>query len=332
MDEDLMQEEPDSVELSQPLTIRVPPAMAAPRRSSRRKSSDGFPSGSEYHDSEKSPEMHIVEEEEPAPIEYAKTKRGRVVPKKSYIESSDGDDVDDGQPPEQPNNPKPEMDLSDDELIGPPRRRLRPRKRTRSESPHPKHDDFIASDDELLGSVRRYPTRNRSKKPNLLKTNGSTLSRSTGPSQRSRRLTRRNATRASQEEDYVEHTSSAGSADAEGSLDDTLQTSDLEVEPEPEQHPEPDPEDEGDGKPYALRQRARLNYAIPPAIEEMVKPPPKPAGGRAGGRNGHHAHGKNKGRGLGWSASGAELGRWMGMPGDDSVSFPKTCVTATHLV
>ena len=58
----------------------------------------------------------------------------------------------------------------------------------------------------------------------------------------------------------------------------------------------------------------------------MPKPAPKNAAGRTGGRaGGYHGggHGRAgaKGRGLGWSASGAELGRWMGMPGDDSVTI-----------
>ncbi|KAF5370511.1 hypothetical protein D9615_010349 [Tricholomella constricta] len=53
-----------------------------------------------------------------------------------------------------------------------------------------------------------------------------------------------------------------------GSIDDAPQSSsDLE------------PEEEGDGKPYALRQQQRINYTIPPELEEMRKPPPKANGG-----------------------------------------------------
>jgi len=50
------------------------------------------------------------------------------------------------------------------------------------------------------------------------------------------------------------HTSSGASADADGSIDDALQTS---------SEPEPGPEEEGDRKPYALRVQQRINYAIP---------------------------------------------------------------------
>lgn len=60
---------------------------------------------------------------------------------------------------------------------------------------------------------------------------------------------------------------------------------------------------------YALRKRQRVNYAIPPPLEDMRPPPPKPKGGKKGGANRPR---------LGWSASGADLRRWMG---DDSVRF-----------
>jgi hypothetical protein len=78
-----------------------------------------------------------------------------------------------------------------------------------------------------------------------------------------------------------------------------------------------------DGKPYSLRQRQPVNYVIPPPLEDMPAPPQ--AAKRLGphgrsGRIGHGGAGASKKKGLGWSATGAELGRWMGMPADDSVS------------
>ncbi|KAF8173780.1 hypothetical protein K438DRAFT_1849984 [Mycena galopus ATCC 62051] len=68
-------------------------------------------------------------------------------------------------------------------------------------------------------------------------------------------------------------------------------------------------EEEEDGRPYALRQRQKINYAIPPPLEEMTRPPPpaRPPPSRKRTKNGP----------PGWSASGAELGRWMGMGGND---------------
>ena len=81
--------------------------------------------------------------------------------------------------------------------------------------------------------------------------------RPSGPSQRTRRLTRRNARMTQEEDMYLHNTSSAGSADADGSIDDALhESSDLELEPEPE--PEPELEEEGDGKSCALRQRHKI--------------------------------------------------------------------------
>jgi hypothetical protein len=90
---------------------------------------------------------------------------------------------------------------------------------------------------------------------------------------------------------------------------------------------------EADGKHYALHQRTtKVNYVIP----TLDKPPPKPKpSGRGGGRNGQGGHGANRPKGLGWSATGAELGRWMGLPAEDSVSlllfFAVVCKTHVHI-
>ena len=69
-----------------------------------------------------------------------------------------------------------------------------------------------------------------------------------------------------------------------------------------------------------------INYAIP-SLEDKSKPPKSNAGWRRGWADGYHrgGHGRagDKGRTLRWSASasGAELRRWMGMPGDDSINI-----------
>jgi hypothetical protein len=65
----------------------------------------------------------------------------------------------------------------------------------------------------------------------------------------------------------------------------------------------------------------KINYAIPPPFEEMLKPPPKPARGRGKhglGGSGGGERGGAKGEVLG-GVRQAELGRWVGMGGDDSV-------------
>ena len=315
------------------LTIKVPPMNQNQnlRRSGRHRTASAGASGSEYLASEKSVEMQR-EPTPPPPVEFTQSRSGRRVAKRTYVESSDSEvahpeELFDEEPEDRPRrNTRPSRTRrappeDEDEEEAPVGRQLR--KRTRRGS-------FIVEDeDEKMHFHGRYLTRNRSKKAPP-QPNGSSkpLIQQPQQSQRSRRLTRRTAARAEQEEDFFPepHTSSGASADADGSLDDAPHTSsDIEPEQEPELEHEPEPEEEVDGRPYSLRQRQKINYAIPPPLEDMPKPS-KNAAGRSGGRaGGHHGggHGRAgaKGRTLGWSASGAELGRWMGMPGDDSVTI-----------
>ena len=314
-------------------TMKLPP-ISMNLRSGRIRTDSAGASGSEYLASEKSVEM----QRQPTPprepsVEFTRSRSGRLVQKMKYVESSGSEGL------------HPEDMFDDEHEEEQPRRKSRP---TRSRRVLPEDEDeedvpapprlrrsnrrnsFIdEDDDEKMHTQGRYPTRNRGKKAPP-QTNGSSkaLIKQPQQSQRPRRLTRRTAARADQEEDFFpEPHSSGASADADGSLDDAPHTSsDIELEPEPELEHEPEPEEEVDGRPYSLRQRQKINYAIPPPLEDMPKPAPKNAAGRTGGRaGGYHGggHGRAgaKGRGLGWSASGAELGRWMGMPGDDSVTI-----------
>ena len=301
------------------------------RRSGRHRTASAGASGSEYLASEKSVEM----QREPTPpaeptVEFTISRGGRRVAKMKYVESSDSEVAhpeemfDDEEPEDRPRRnsrttrARRAPDEDEDEEEPPVRRRLR----------SSNHLDGFVVEDEEEKIHNRYNTRNRNKKASP-QINGSSKPRNQQPrqSQRPQRLTRRTAARADQEEDFFPepHTSSGASADADGSLDDAPHTSsDVEPEQEPELEHEPEPEEEVDGRPYALRQRQKINYAIPPPLEDMPKPTSKSAAGRSGGRaGGYHGggHGRAgaKGRTLGWSASGAELGRWMGMPGDDSV-------------
>lgn len=128
----------------------------------------------------------------------------------------------------------------------------------------------------------------------------------------SRRITRRSAKQAAEDDVYDE----AADPDAPGSSEDELDA--VHTTPSPE--PEPGVEEDTEPKTYSFRRRTKqINYAIPPPIEEMVRPPPKGAAKPS----------KGKGRAVGWSATGAELSRYMGMPGpgDDSV-----CLTIIDLM
>jgi len=264
------------------------------------------------------------DEAQPQPV-YSTTRSGRRVKKNQYIESSDGEleevgsagnrsnDVN-GRKSTRASSRQQRQDSADDEEEHPPRRSTRTKNHLNGFI-EPDEEEEEEEDGHTYGASRRL--RKRTSRPNGTSTsNGKSKQKKLHPRPPGR-LTRRSAQQA--EEDFQpDQTTSGASDDAEGSLDDAPAT-DLELEPEPE--PEPEPEEEpDDGRPYALRQRQKVNYAIPPPLEDLPRPPPpKQNGGRNGGKSGG-ANGKGKGRGLGWSASGAELGRWMGMAADDSDS------------
>ena len=293
-------------------------------------SAPSLPSGSEYHASEKSvdmdeqPDDEEPKEEEP-PEEVITTRRGRQVKKMKYVESSDND----GEGEDDPDVDTAAQDLFNESS----NRKVTRASAKRHISEEDDEDDsrprrltkgarlngFIASDDEdTRDDFQGYSLRNRTKRTTSI----APLSNKEKEKQlklkqqaaRAQRISRRNAARTTKDEDY-EHVSSGASADADGSLDDAQQSSDhdaLGLPEEPER--EPEPEDDADGKPYSLRQRKNISYAIPAPLEELVKA--NRQGGKGGGRNGVGGS-KAKTR-LGWSTSGKELGRLMGA--DDSVS------------
>ncbi|KAH7916660.1 AAA-domain-containing protein [Hygrophoropsis aurantiaca] len=316
------------------LVIKLPPMPSnepSLRRSSRtRTGSAGTQnspaSGSEYHESEKSvveEENHAPEtEESPEPIAYTRSQRGRKVKIGNYRESASEDD--------------PIHDIFDDDVDLPDKRRKAvvaddddsdhpPRITRNTRSSHKRtSNEFIATDDDdEEDGQSRYSLRNKSKRPPPPPTTSSgrvsrqpaRFSMPTRP-KRSTRNSQRAA--AAIDDGYVDEPS-GGSADGDGSLDDAPHTSsdidmDADGEIDPDGEGEPDNEIEVDDRPYSLRQRTKtINYAIPPPLEE-TRPPPKgrSGGGRTGGRA---MNGRN--RGPGWSATGAELSKWMGMPGGD---------------
>ncbi|RDX41221.1 AAA-domain-containing protein [Lentinus brumalis] len=296
-------------------------------------------SGSEYHESNASMEDANPEpaEEEPQedPIVYETTARGRRIARKSYKESESED------PPESEGDPldvispkgkgkskgKGRQVIHDDDEEdeeAEPTGRYALRNRGHSN----KLNGFIVSDEEDGAKVGRYPTRNRSKAAANGHANGASRStrRSNGRSRpqasssrptRNGPATRRTRSSARNDEDdeegYVDEPSS-GSADADGSMDEVVSSPepepDADADGEADGEGDADAEPDNDGKPYALRQRAKINYAIPPPLEEMRPPAPKPRANKSFGRS-------NRPKAPGWSATGAELSRWMGGGGGD---------------
>ncbi|KAI0820715.1 AAA-domain-containing protein [Trametes gibbosa] len=317
------------------LRIKLPAMAPSTRRTSRHEPSSPLASGSEYHESNASMEVEenqppaeeVAEEEE---LVYGTSSRGRRIAKKSYKESDD-DPIDLISPKskgKQVVSVAPDEDEEDEEPAG--RYALR-RGRSTTSGPS-KLNGFIVSDEEDGElKVGRYPTRNRSK--NAPSSNGHangggrSTKRSNGrsqpqaSSQKKRVSTRRTRSNPNQDEDdgYVDEPSS-GSADGDGSIDEALVTSpeaelEADADADGEGDADGDAEPENDGKPYALRQRTKINYAIPPPLEEMRAPAPRP---RPATSRSHRGHGRPKP--PGWSATGAELSRWMGAPADDSDS------------
>lgn len=279
----------------QRLTIKLPPMTTgnAPlRRSGRHRTGsiltqNSPASTSEYHESERS----AIDDNPPFPEpehtlrqeRWGRSSRGRKVRKSNYKESGSEDDFLGvfGIPGDHPVNGKAEPDIDDED------------------------DD----DDE-------QPRRSlRTRRPRITRQSSHFTPSAADPPRRITRARSRAMTKS--DEGYVDNPSEE-SDDADGSLEGAPHTSsdleaDAEGEPDFDAEGEPDIEVQDDGRPYSLRQRAKINYAIPPPIEE-TKPPPKSRHTNRGGARTR--------RGPGWSATGAELSRWMGIPADDSVGDP----------
>ncbi|KAJ7124553.1 hypothetical protein C8R44DRAFT_620224 [Mycena epipterygia] len=238
----------------------------------------------------------MPQDEEPQEeLEITTTRHGRRIVKRSYVESGDDDApgpaglFDEGQRVAPPSN-------STDDDDG-PRRYITRRTKVNNLG------GFIASDDDKPRYAMRSRVKKKRPQSNGAGASNATASKRSGPSSRAQRHSARTARQDDQEDVYspgTQHTSSP----------DTHPDSDLdaegELEPEVEEEREEEEEEE-DTRPYALRQRQKINYAIPPPLEEMARPPQptRPAPSR------------KRTRGPGWSASGAELGRWMGMGAND---------------
>ena len=256
-------------------------------------------------------------------VKYTATTRGRNVKVVNYVES-DNDELDVIDQKDEPMPPADSAREDSLEMEQQPRRAgLRNRKPVNGGAA------VIESDEDGEPQIgrrlrnRSVPSQQPQRHSGRNKQRGRSRNSRNRKAQPTRRSTRNSAHDPEDDGNYEE--TSDMSADADGSLDDAEPSS-----PEPEAEEEDgdgiidvnDPDDgntgivEDNGKPYSLRKRQEINYAIPIALEEMSAPPkPRGGGSRSNGRLGG-----NKRKGPGWSATGRELDRWMNVPGDDSVS------------
>jgi len=255
---------------------------------------------------------------------YGMSMRGRRVTIAKYRESDSEPDPLTTAGYDEPKG-DPEVDFDEEDAPRVTTRRLRSR---------PSHV-VLSSDEGDSGNGRRYSTRSQSKKPEAPKSSPNRRLRR-GPPTTSSPMRTRDSRRASLRSRRITHDD--GDADgyvdveqandsADDSMEDAVPSSDLVVNDDEDADAEGDVEVNGegedevlpsDGKPYALRQRVKVNYAIPPPLEDIPVAPPKPTSSRhGGGRSNWNRSGTKKG--PGWSANGAELSRFLGLPGEDSV-------------
>lgn len=328
------------------LKIRIPPkthidtAMAPGTRSraSSRAQTDVIPpaadygSGSEYHESNPSMDAdnNFEADEEDLPdveeAKYVQSSRGRKVKSVVYEESSDHSGEDDELNIIDQSDDPPSRALANGAQDDDGQRRYPTRSRGKANGAAASRS-VVMSDSDGEAKVKAGGRTRSGRVPPPPPSNGRTrrTRRKNGRAPNGPRVLRRTRSNAHDPEDdgnYEEP--SDASADADGSGDDAVASSpDRDADEEDDadgivvddKHDDGDVELPDDGRPYSFRARAKINYAIPPPLEDMPAPPK----GRGGGGGRANGHGGNKRKGPGWSATGAELNRWMGA-GDDSVS------------
>lgn len=330
------------VQPTTPFTIKIPSPMQLRNRNSIG-SAHSAASGSEYHESNASMDLDGTheedaegEDEEAQPLKvYGTSLRGRRVTIAKYKESDSELDPLATADYDEPNGGA-GVEFDDEEAPRPATRRLRSR-------PNP---IILSSDEGESGNGRRYSTRSQSKKPEPSKSSPGRRLRH-GPQTPSSRLQRRDSrrpglrsrrtTRDDEDADgYVDIDQANDSAD--DSMEDAVPeaSSDLvdeDADAEGDVEVNGEGEDEvlpSDGKPYALRQRVKVNYAIPPPLEDIPVAPSKPTSSRHGG--GRSNWNRNAGKKApGWSVNGAELSRFLGLPGEDSVCGVRFCTILVML-
>lgn len=247
----------------------------------------------------------------PSPVvQYTSSSRGRRYIRKTYHES-DPEDVDaEGELDVEVSAPAPKMEPEDEDDDDGNFPRYRTRARTAG---HLK--GFIASEEDEEGvgirtrsRLRRHPTasgpqtRSGRTKPSSKPTRSKSARRAKKPAQNG------------DDEDVYVHNSSSESGEHDISFDNVVTSPDPGPEPE-----EPEEEQEHERGGYGLRARAKKNYDLVTMLDNITAAQAQPVkkSPRGKGRSGG-----NKFKGPGWSATGAQLSQWMGLPPDDSVRFP----------
>ena len=332
-----------------PFSIKIPSNMQLRNRNSVG-SAHSIASGSEYHESNGTMDLDGMheedaegEDEEPeAKKVYGMSMRGRRVAIAKYQESDSEPDPLTTAGYDEPKG-DPDVVFDDEDAPRPATRRLRSR-------PNPV---VLSSDEGDSGNGRRYSTRSQSKKPDPPKSSPSRRLRR-GPSTTSSPLRRRDSRRP-------------GLRSLVGSLTTMRTQMDMSIlnsrttladESMEDACRRPRPTLSSTMKMPMRRVMSRLtakermkycramesstrcgsaskvNYAIPPPLDEIPPvAPPKPMSGRhGGGRSNWNRSGTRKG--PGWSANGAELSRFLGLPGEDSVCdipFPPSLCNSDHV-
>ena len=244
----------------------------------------------------------------PSPVvQYTSSSRGRRYVRKTYVES-DPEDVDaegelDMEVLVQAQKMEPEGEDADGMFT---------RYRTRSRAAG-NLKGFIASEDEedigirTRSRLRRHPAAS-GPQTRSGRTNPSSKSARNKPSRKVKKPTQNG-----DDEDVYVHDSSEESGEHDISFDNVVTSPDPEPGPGPEGHEEEQEQERGG---YGLRARAKKNYDLVSMLDNITAAQTQPAKksprnkGRSGG---------NRFKGPGWSATGAQLGQWMGL--DDSVRY-----------
>ncbi|KAF9648633.1 AAA-domain-containing protein [Thelephora ganbajun] len=270
-------------------------------------------SGSEYRESDGEDHMDTEEAQPikpPSPkVQYTSSLRGRRYIQKTYAEP-ESEDVDaEGELDMEVPTPAPKAEPEDDDggYGEVPRYHTRARAAGNLKG-------FIDSeeDEEDVGirtrsRLRRHPTASG---PQTQGRSGRTKPSSKPGRSKSARRAKKSARNRDDEDVYVNNSSSE-SGEHDISFDNVV------TSPEPEPGPEePEEEQEQERGGYGLRTRAKKNYDLVTMLDNITSTQAQPTkkSPRGKGRSGG-----NKFKGPGWSATGAQLGQWMGL-GDDSDS------------
>lgn len=269
-------------------------------------------SGSEYRESDGEDRMDTEEAQPtkpPSPVQYTSSSRGRRYVRKTYVES-ESEDVD----------AEGELDME----VPPPVSKIVPGDEDDEDGKIPRYPTrartarnltgFIASEDDgedtgirTRSRLRRHPAAGHSQTRSGRNKPGSRATRS-----KSARKAKK-PVRNGEDEDVYVNNSTSESGEHDISFDNVVTSPD----PGPElEEPEEDQEQERGG--YGLRARAKKNYDLVTMLDNITSAQAQPTKksprnkGRLGG---------NKFKGPGWSATGAQLGQWMGLNADDSVRY-----------